>query len=182
MAGALIKKACRSMLVVLIVLAACSKNDNDRYHGVDTIDNKLYGSTTYYALGFSFELGKLTSTLEAPAPDITIHVNTDVDGNITGKYINTPNLIESFALAASLPGVAEAEDYFDSLLDAGNPAWFASATNVAENQVWIYKTAKGNYVKFRIIELNTDNAASPPFVEMKFEWRIQPDGSPLFDS
>ena len=170
------------LMIALLLPASCSKSDNNSYHGVDTIDNKLYGSTTYYALGFSFELGKLTSTLEAPAPDITIHVNTDVDGNITGKYINTPNLVESFALSATLNSAAEAEDHFDSLLDVGNPTWYLSATDVSENQVWIFKTAKGSYVKFRIIDLNTDNSANPPFVEMKFEWRIQPDGSPVFDS
>ena len=169
-------------LLLVLLFSGCSKDNNDRFHGVDTIDNKLYGTQTYYALGFSFETGKTSSTLESPAPDITIHVSTDIDGNITGKYINTPNLTESFALAASLQNAIEAEDYFNNLAEVGTPTWVLNAGNVEINQVWLFKTSKGNYVKFRIIELNTDNGVYPPFVEMKFEWRIQPDGSTTFGS
>lgn len=173
----------KSLIILLSIVAfACNKKDLNPYSGVDIIDNKLYGTQSYYALGFSFELGKKTSTLEVPAPDITIHVSTDVGGNITGKYINSPNLIESFALAGSFNSITEADDFFNSLTEVGNRIWSLNAQNVEENDVWLFKTSEGNYVKFRIVELITDNAVNPPFVQMKFEWRLQPDGSTTFGS
>ena len=168
------------LATLLLTMAGCKKRDRDPYHGIDTIDNVLYGSQPYYALGFSFEKGEPVSTLEFPPPDITIHVNVDINGNITGKYILTPNLTESFALAASLGSAAEASDYFDSLLEVGTPAWLEIAGGVEENQVWLFRTRNDNYVKFRIIELKTDNSQYPPWIEMEFEWRIEPDGSTTF--
>lgn len=170
------------ILLLILIASACSKKDLNPYSGVDIIDNKLYGTQSYYALGFSFELGELTSTLEVPAPDITIHVSTDVAGNITGKYINTPNLIESFALAGSFNSLTEADDFFHAFTEVGNRSWTLNAQNVEEHDVWLFLTSKGNYVKFRIVELITDNSAHPPFVQMRFEWRIQPDGSTTFGS
>jgi len=170
------------ILLIVILFSGCEKKDKDKYYGIDTIDNTLYGSQFYYALGFSFETGSERSTIESPPPDITIHVGTDIHGNITSKYANTPNLIESFALAASLDTPEEAKESFNNLRDPGSPVWSLSAAELEENQVWLFKTSEGNLVKFRVIELNTDNSINPPKVEMKFEWRLQPGGSSIFTS
>lgn len=170
------------LLASIILLPGCRKKDKDPYHGIDTIDNTLYGSQPYFAYGFSFEEGGIASTLEFPPPDITIHVNVDISGSITGKYILTPNLVESFALSAEFSTPGEATDYFNSLTETGTPVWKDSAEAVEENQVWLFRTRKDNYVKFRIIEIKTDNSQSPPYIEMTFEWRIQPDGSTTFGS
>ena len=169
-------------LVFVILISGCEKKDEDKYYGIDTIDNTLYGTQIYYAMGFSFETGSESSTLESPGPDITIHVATDIGGNIVGKYINSPNLTESFALVASFGTSAEAEENFDELRDTGSPGWSLSAGGLEVNQVWLFKTSKGNFVKFRVIELKTDNSINPPGVEIKFEWRLQPGGSSIFTS
>jgi hypothetical protein len=170
------------IIFALVLFTDCSKKDKDRYHGIDTIDNQLYGTQTYYALGFSFELGPTSSTLEAPSPDITIHLSTDLGGNITGQYFNTPNLIESFSFIGTFGSAAEAQDQFDSLLEVGTRTWELSASGVEENQLWLFKTSDGNYVKIRTIELRTDNSVYPPYVEIKFEWRMQPGGATTFSS
>jgi len=168
--------------LLIISLTGCEKKDKDRYYGIDVIDNTLYGTQFYYAYGFSFEAGEKLSTIESPAPDITIHASTDLDGNIIGMYINSPNLIESFSLAGSFNTAKEAEDYFNDLLDVGSPQWTLNAPDVEENQVWLFRTSEDNYVKFRIIELITDDNVNPPKVEMRFEWRLQPGGSSIFTS
>ena len=128
-----------------------------------------------------FELGDVTSTLESPAPDITIHAERDLDGNIIGKYFLTPNLVESFALAGEYANESEALTAFNQLLEVGAPTWQLSAMDVEEHQLWLFRTSEQNYVKFRIIEIVTDNTQNPPYIEVTFEWRIQPDGSTSFD-
>ena len=101
-----------SLFLVVALLTGCKKDKGPKLFGIDSIDNVLYGSQVYYAMGFSFELGDITSTLELPPPDITIHVYKDIDGNIAGKYFNTPQLVESFA-----------EEVSRIILNEFNAAW-----------------------------------------------------------
>jgi hypothetical protein len=169
-----------SLFLVVALLTGCKKDKGPKLFGIDSIDNVLYGSQVYYAMGFSFELGDITSTLELPPPDITIHVHKDIDGNIAGKYFNTPQLVESFAFAGEYAGASEAKTAFDQLLEVGTRNWQLSAMDVEENQVWLFLTSEGNNVKFRIMEIITDNSQNPPYIQVKFEWRIQPDGSTSF--
>lgn len=170
------------IILFTVVITGCEKRNEDMYYGIDEIDNTLYGTQVYYAIGFSFDEGKKVSTMDTPFPDITIHLNTDISGNITGKYINSPNLTESFSLVGTLDTAKEAEESFNNLLDVGSPQWSLSATGLEENQVWLYLSTQGNFVKLRVIDINTDNSVYPPYVEIKFEWRLQPDGTSVFSS
>ena len=78
------------------------------------------------------------------------------------------------------PGATEAKTAFNNLLEVGTRTWQLAAWDVEENQVWLFKTSEGNYVKFRIIEIQVDAQQDPPYIEVTFEWRIQPDGSDIF--
>lgn len=166
--------------LVCITTPGCKK-DKQPYSGTDTIDNTLVPSGQVFAVfGFSFEEGKVLSNLEPPGPDITINLQTDFDGNVTGKYFDSNRLVESFALAGEYSGASEAIAAFDNLLEVGTRTWQLAAWGVEENQVWLFKTSEGNYVKFRIIEIQVDEQADPPYIEVTFEWRIQPDGADIF--
>lgn len=168
------------IFLVVITTAGCKK-DNRRYSGTDTIDNTLVPSGQVFAVfGFSFEEGRVLSNLEPPGPDITINLQTDFDGNVTGKYFDSNNLVESFTLAGEYSGASEASAAFDNLREVGSRIWQLAAWGAEENQVWLFKTSKGNYVKFRIIEIAIDEQQDPPYIDVTFEWRIQPDGADIF--
>lgn len=170
------------LLVIFFFGSALSgcKKEEQRFSGTDTIDNIIVPSGQTFAIfGFSFEQGKVISNLEPPGPDVTIHLETDISG-VIGKYFGTVNLVESFAMVGEYPGATEAKNAFNNLLEVGTRTWQLAAWDVEENQVWLFKTSVGNYVKFRIIEIQVDEQQDPPYIEVTFEWRIQPDGSDIF--
>ena len=173
-----------TLLFILLLSASafnsCSKEDDPKDSGVATIDNTLYGQNVYYAIGFSFDEGKTLPTHEEPQPDITVHAITDNDGNVTSAYLDTPILLPPFSLAGEFDNSQDASDFYENLVIVGTPAWLATATPVKINQVWIFKTKKGNYAKFRVISLLLEKRGETPYAQIKFEWQVQPDGTTLF--
>ena len=169
------------IFLVALLYGACNKDEGRSLSGTDTINNILVLSGDRYAVyGFSFEEGRVISNLEPPGPDINIFLQTDAGGNVTGKYLDSDNLVESFSFDGQYLDAGEAGTAFASLLDIGTRTWQQAAWDLEENQVWLFKTIEGNYVKFRTIDIVVDEDREPPFVELTFEWRIQPDGSTSF--
>ena len=166
--------------ILILISSGCNKEEQNTDYGDITIDNLLYGHGPYYAIGFSFELGTELKTNNTPEPDITVHASSDAGGNITGAYLDTPNLIESFALAGSFGSAAEASSFYDSLTDIGTLPWVSFADDISVNQVWVFKTREENYVKLQIKELTLEQREGLPYAMVRFRWRIQPDGTPTF--
>jgi hypothetical protein len=169
-----------ALVIMMAFISGCHKEDQDVYSGTATIDNILYGQSVYYAIGFSFEEAKLLPTHEQPQPDITVHAITDNGGAVTGAYLDTPVLVPPFYLAGEFGSSNEAIEFYNNLAEVGNHAWVATASPVTENQVWLFRTASGNYVKFRVISITLEDRQSVPYVKIKFEWRLQPGGSTTF--
>ena len=165
-------------LLIILYFTGCSRDEEIPDYGTSTIDNTLFGTTLFYAIGFSFELGKTVPSNEIPEPDITVHANATPTS--LSAYLDTPNLIGSYALLSENINEAEAKTFFDSFLEAGSYSWSLAATDVRENQVWLFKTREGNFVKIRVIDLLIEETSSHPFAEITFEWRIQRDGSLIF--
>jgi len=170
------------LIFVFLVLmtASCRKEKGDKYYGTTTIDNTLYGTGPYYALGFSFDLGIEVRTSDSPGPDITVHAITDVNSVPTGAYLDTPNLVESFSLVGKGDNENDAKTLFDNLRETEATQWMLFANTIEEHQVWLFKTSGGNYVKIRIVDLLVNEGLSGPYAEVTFEWRMQPDGSTTF--
>jgi len=168
------------VLIIALFIVSCDKDPESRYSGEFTIDNTLYGLGPYYAIGFSFEEGKTLQTIGTPQPDITVHAKTDAQGSVSGAYLDTPNLKESYALAGDFNSAEDAGNYYDNLLEVGNYTWLLFADDISEHQVYVFKTRNDNYVKFRIKDLVLQDIDDEAFVEVTIEWRIQPDGSTTF--
>lgn len=168
-------------LVILSgIVVSCDKEPATKYAGEFTIDNALYGYGPYYAIGYSYELGMKLKTSDTPPPDITVHARTDAQGDVSGAYLDTPNLTESYALAGDFNTGTEAKDFFDNLLQVGTYTWTLFADDISEHQVYVFKTSEENYVKFRIKNLVLEDRDSGAYAEVTIEWRIQPDGSTTF--
>ncbi len=171
-----------AVLAVSVFLTSCEKEPEHLSGGVFTIDNALYGYGPYYAIGFSFEQGRKLKTSDVPGPDITIHARTGAGDDIEGAYLDTPNMVESFALAGEFGSEAEAKIFFDGLLEI-EPAsynWVLNADGVRMHQVWIFRTSEDNYARFMIKDLVLDDAEGGPYAEVTAAWQIQPDGSTTF--
>lgn len=169
------------LLIIMAMQLSCSKDEEDIYSGEFTIDNALYVfGQYYYAIGFSFEEAEELRTIDTPGPDITVHAYTDAQGAVSGAYLDTPNLVASFALAGDFPSAAEAKNFYDDLLTADAYNLTLSADNISENQVYVFRTRMDNYVKFWIKDLLLDDTDEGPYAEVTIEWQIQPDGSTTF--
>jgi hypothetical protein len=169
-------------LTLLLVLSGCKKDSNPGNSGTVTIDNKLYGTSVYYGLGFTFSTAKKTSTLNVPHPDLTI------DGfsvQINNKdslvlYFFSDNFQPSFSLYGTYPNASAASDAFKSLTSFSSVQWTDLGDNVNENQIWLYKNSANNYAKLRIVNTKRAPGTIKPDAECTFDWVYQPDGSATF--
>jgi len=166
-----------SLMILPLLAVSCEKEGGGSGGGEFTIDNTLYGYGPYYAIGYSFGQGSKISTMESPGPDITVHARTDAEGNVSGAYIDTPQLTESFALAGEFDTEEEAKNFFDRLTGPVSYTWSSYAGDVKKNQVWLFKTSGEDYVRIRIISMLLSDTAEGPYVEMTAEWSMLPAGT-----
>ncbi|NSW95281.1 MAG: hypothetical protein HPY62_11300 [Bacteroidales bacterium] len=167
----------RSALILLIILllqVSCKKDDAIPTSGIATINNTTEFSTTYYVYGFLFSEAKLVSTLDKPAPDITV----DSDG--TNLLLQTNNFKNSFFLFGEYNSETSAKAAFDNLSSANVTQWEGLAYPLKVNQIWIYRSGTEKYAKIRIISLLAELRSGRNYAECTFEWVYQPDGSLTF--
>jgi len=168
------------ILIVLIsfVISGCKKDEDPSFSGTVTIDNKIYQSTTYYAYGFSFSKAEKVSTLDIPAPDVTLFVITDTPENRLTFQVS--NLNPSFYKIGDYPDTQAASAAFDDLNTVGTYQWTEMADPILANQVWVYRTGTETYAKMRIISIVNETRDGLPYGACSFEWVYQPDGSTTF--
>ena len=169
-----------TVLLLLSFLTGCKKDNGSEYTGTFTIDNSLYGMGPYYALGFSFSLGKEVSTLDDPGPDITLIADVDIDGTIRRLLLQTENFKSSFFKYGQYSDAASASAAFNNLASVTVPAWVESGENIEPNQIWIFRTSTEHYAKFRVISTLAEKRSGNAYAECTFEWVYQPDGTLTF--
>ena len=178
----IMKKIHLLIWILVIALTGCKKDNNPANSGTATIDNKLYGTTTYYALGFTFSTGKKTSTLNVPPPDLTIDgfdvLINNKDSLVLSFYAD--NYLPSFFLYGTYPDAASASEAFTGLKSFTAPQWTDLGDNVNANQIWLFRTGAPTYAKHRIVETKRAPGPIKPDAECTFEWVYQPDGSMSF--
>jgi hypothetical protein len=169
------------ILVLLIFLTAgCTKDKGPALKGTVTIDNSLYGEGPYYAMGFSFSGAKKVSTLDNPAPDITLIAVTDISGNILKLNLQATNFKSSFFKAGQYSNASDAKLAYDNLTSATVSQWEDDADAIEAGQIWIFRTGTEKYAKFRITATFSEERDVWPYAECTFEWAYQPDGTLTF--
>lgn len=170
------------LIICIVTLTGCKKNNGPALSGTVTIDNVLFGTGPYYALGFSFTSAKKVSTLSDPLDVITINafINTDGSGNYDRTYFDCQNFNNSFSLYGSYTDAASTASAFKGLTSFNVTQWKATGDGVKANQIWLFRTSNDTYVKFMITGATGEVKNNIPFVACTFEWRHQPDGSLTF--
>jgi len=166
-------------LCILLLFSGC-KDDEVPLSGTVTIDNEIYGTTVYYAYGFTFSKAAKVSSLDTPGPDITVQAGVVTGGLVIEPFLSANTFKPSFGLVGEYPSASEAQAAFNALTDAGNPTWIDLAAPLKNNQVWVVRTGEEKYAKIRTIEVVLDDVELPPFASCKFQWVFQPDGSKTF--
>jgi hypothetical protein len=168
-----------SALAVMLLLAGCDGTDGPS-SGTVTLNNELYGSGPYYALGFSFAQAKAISTLSVPAPDITVQAGSLSTGGPVEAFLSADTFEPPFALKGEYGSESAAVSAFKALTSVGTASYIELGAPLKNNQVWVVRTEDKKYAKIRIIEVTLNITLSPPSASCKFEWVYQPDGSTTF--
>ena len=166
------------ILILLTVFSGCRKNDSVPTAGTDTINNTLGGTDVagYYSFGFLFSQAKKVSTLDKPAPDITI----DNDGTLLNLILETNNFKDSFYKAGEYTSATLAEQAFNGITSFTVPQWASWGYQIKPNQIWIFRTGSDRYAKIRIINTISEIRNNRNYAECTFQWVYQPDGSLTF--
>jgi hypothetical protein len=167
------------ILLLFLLPAACKDPDlriDPDTSGIATIDNTLYGTGPYYAIGFNFAGAFKVSSMATTKPDITL----DYDEGSGIFFFQTNSGINGFHLAGEYPDPALAKEAFDNLISFNVSNWELWANPLKVNQVWIYRSADEHYAKIRIISLSAEDLDPKDYAECTFEWVYQPDGSLTF--
>jgi len=171
------KRTLYIFLIALLALSGCKKNDGPKLSGTETIDNTLYGTGPYWAMGFSFPLSKKVSTLNSPMDVITINAFA---GTFDRSYFDAQSFESPFSLYGSYSDGASASLAFKNLTSFSITQWNAIGDAVKPNQIWIFQTSTGTYAKFLVKSTIGEMRNNIPFVSCTFDWVYQPDGSLTF--
>ncbi|MBN2634174.1 MAG: hypothetical protein JXR66_11495 [Bacteroidales bacterium] len=167
------------ILFLILVLSSCKDPDyriDPDTSGTVTIDNTLFGTGPYYAIGFNFDRALKISSLATPKPDITL----GYDEGSAIFFLQTNAGINGFHLTGEYPDQTLAKEAFDNLTTFNVNDWEEWANPLKVNQVWLYRSADEHYAKIRIIALSAEDLDPRDYAECTFEWVYQPDGSLTF--
>jgi hypothetical protein len=166
------------ILVLVVLISACTKEEKTPISGIATIDNTVFKSTTYFVYGFSFSKASLVSNLGNPGSDIIVFVNTDIlPYRLT---LQADNLKPSFCKIGDYSSESEAKAAFDNLNEVVVTRWEDMADPISANQVWIYRSGSDTYAKIRIVSTVNEKRQNLNYGECTFQWAYQPDGSLTF--
>jgi hypothetical protein len=174
------KKILYIIFLLLFALSCRKKDENAVLSGTTTIDNILYGTGPYFAMGFSVTSGKNVSTLDSPLDAITIMADYDINYNVRKIYFATNNFFYSFFRFGQYSDENAASLAFNNLTSFTDPSWTELGDSVKANQIWLYKTNSAGFAKLRIISTVSEKRDNKPFAGCTFEWIYQPDGSFTF--
>src|SRR4030042_3059652 len=174
------------LLLVLIIGGSCNNNEETvKYKGVTILssEKKLQNGDIYIVYCCSFEQGENIpyTLISGSPPDIIVSNLTDVQNNITGAVLNSPDNEEAFSLNRIDDNYAEAKEWFDSYSEVTVTDFNPLVDSVELYQVWTIQTAAGKFAKILIkdIEIIT-NSSVQDYLEITVDYEYQPDGTRIF--
>lgn len=174
----------RSMVFLLLLsLICCKKEEKAKLTGEAVISTRLYGTGPYYTNGFSFSTGK-----NHPYPgtsgvriDLVAQAVTDLQGNLTGVMLGSPDNDKAFFTNNTFSSLAEAESFFSGYTEVGPVAFSALSDTIQPFQVITFRSVVPTYAKMLITSLKFFRGdQTGQYAEVSFRWVYQPDGSTTF--
>jgi len=175
------------LLVAALLLAGCEKEKEPELSGEFLLSSQRFGTESYYLLGFRYhdsQQYRFPNLGGGAVPDIINEAFLVISGDdlIAVPGFNTPGRINGFSLAGAFDSKEEAAEFYRTYTEVPGDAQFNILSDtVRENQVWIQKTAAGNYAKLLVTDVRffeTENVRINS--EVTIEYTYQPDGTNSF--
>lgn len=182
------KKILFAGLVLILSFTGCKKDEPSIITSgtVTLTSTRILEGSTYSYFGFSFEKGgvsKYNPETSTEWPDIVIIPIQEPSRDVTGAYLDSPNIIEnSFNLTAEFENETSATDFFNNYKTVDVTNFLKLAKPILKYQVWTFKTSKKLFAKLLITDVQAYIKVSTPYAETTFKWVYQPDGSNEFDN
>lgn len=169
--------------IILIVIIVC---------GCDTTDPKMDDNSdevtiTHNKNAFAFSYGKAFSVINSGniIPDIIILAHLDEQGNVIGVFFAADSLKKAFNLVKEFSEFDSAKTFFYNLSEVPDSNYQELALPISANQVWAVKTSDSKYGKILILNSKAYEYSPAPgfrayYLEAKFKWKYQPNGSRYF--
>jgi len=180
------KKPLYIVILISVLFLSCKKDEDENKNRGEILLTSEFTQVgdNYLVVGFSFDEGKNIpfSITSGTLPDIVVSNETDVQGNVTGAFLNSPSNLEAFHLNQSFYTLTEAQVWFDHYNEVVATDFKPLAESIIHYQVWTIQTSDKKYAKLLIkdIQIMRDSPISD-YVEIIAEYQYQPDGSKIFD-
>jgi len=174
-------------LVFILCFTGCKKDEPSIItSGTATLTStRILEGSTYSYFGFSFEKGgvsKYNPETSTEWPDIVIIPIREPSGDVTGAFLDSPNIDNSFNLTAEFDDETSATDFFNNYKTVDVTNFLKLAKPILKYQVWTFKTGNKLFAKILITDVQAYIKVSTPYAETTFKWVYQPDGSNEFDN
>ncbi|MFH0757841.1 MAG: hypothetical protein V2B15_11180 [Bacteroidota bacterium] len=182
-------KRCGLILVtgiMLVMLAGCDSNKGPDYSGEIQLSSQLFGTENYYLLGYSFEDSEYYKfPLDGEhVPEIINEGYLVMEGpkQVSLPGFNAPGQGSGFALVREFAAGEEARSFFNAYAEVEGELKFTQVSDTVKlHQVWVQRTAGGNYVKMVITVIRQFEVESGrPYNEVNLEYGYAPNGSKVF--
>ena len=178
-------KALTGVLMVLTVVGCETIIGPDR-KGEFRLSSQLFGSDSYYLFGYSYESNEFYRYryLGEPEPDIINEGFRVIQGTeiVVLPGFNTPGAMNGFALIGEFEDLDEARNFYNEYIDVEEGLQFETVSDTVElYQVWIQKTALGNYAKLLVKDVEQlQGESGDMYCEVALDFTYQPNGSTTF--
>ena len=170
------------VLGMILLAGACKALTGPDRSGEIHLSSETFGDT-YYLFGYAYEDSDYYrfKFQGEPLPDIINEgFRVLVGGSVPGFH--TPGQMNGFARVGEYENLEDARTFYKGYTEVEDGLQFVIVSDTVElYQVWVQKTAAGNYVKLLIKEIkNFGGETGILFNEITMDYTYQPNGSTTF--
>jgi hypothetical protein len=180
-----VKMRYRSVILLLLILSlgGCKMFFGPDKTGEFRLSSERSGTEVYYLFGYAYEDSEFYRFPyeKDPQPDI---INEgfrilEEDGQYELPGFNTPGQMNGFALVGEFANLDDARDFYNGYDTVEEDLQYSVVGDIVEAfQVWVQKTAAGNYVKLLVKEVAShEGEQGNKYSEALLEYTYQPNGS-----
>lgn len=175
--------------LLLAGMSSCEVFRGPDRTGKIELSSQLFGADTYYLFGYHYENAeyfKYGPSQRDPVPDIINEGIRILQGGEVGilPQFTTPTTGDKigFAKIGEFGNLDDARAAYDAYGSVGNDLQFEISSDTIELfQVWVQKTAAGNYAKLLVTDIRFGESESgSKYTEVVMDYTYQPNGSSTF--
>jgi hypothetical protein len=172
-----------ALLILLLMVVSCETGGGGDGEGRIVLSS-IFDYESSKTRGFNFEEEQFmefpAATATSPQPDIIIETYKRVDAPPKPGF-TSPGNENGFALLGVFDDLTTSEDFYNNYLEVDTSLTLNSSTDTVRlYQVWILRTALGNYAKLLVRDIRNYDDMAGEYMEVTVDYHYRDDGTPRF--